>query len=82
MGAQTVVHKDFDFAWATSHVRDWDRCYIYHNAGATGLIKGMFFKSEFMEEYPYNKQLELDKSFSSYNYWELIQDTAQKSVLI
>ena len=82
MGVETVVHKDFEFAWATSHVREWEKCYIYHNAGATGLIKGMFFKSEYMEEYPYNKELDLDKEFASYNYWELIQDTAKKSVLL
>lgn len=82
LGVQTVVHDDFNFAWATSHVRDWEKCYIYHNAGATGMIKGMFFKSEYMDKYPYNVELDLDKSFSSYNYWELIQETAKKSVLI
>ena len=46
------------------------------------MIKGMFFKSEYMDEYPYNKELDLDKEFASYNYWELIQDTAKKSVLL
>jgi len=81
LGYETVIHKDFDFAWATSQPSDWDNCNIYHNAGAVSSMDGMFYKSDFINKLPYNETLDISKDKCSYKYWELIQQTAKKSVL-
>ena len=82
LGYETIVHKDFNFAWATSNPSEWDKCYIYHNAGAVSAIDGMFYKSDFISKLPYNEHIEVAQDKCSYKYWELIQQTAKKSVLI
>jgi hypothetical protein len=81
LGYESVIHKDFDFAWATSSPDDWDKCNIYHNAGVTSPDDGMFYKAIYINKLPYGEKLDLDYKRCSYKYWELIEKTAKKSVL-
>lgn len=80
-GHKTICHKDLDFAWATSSVNDWDKLYIYHNAGAVDSISGIFYKAEFNNKLPYGVELDLKPEFAATKYFELIQETAKTSVL-
>ena len=82
LGRNTICHKDFDFAWATSGIKDWDKYNIYHNAGVVNNSTGLFYKSDYIYKLPYNEDLKINEKFANYKYWNLIQETAKKSVLI
>lgn len=34
-GATTQCPPELNFCWATDHITKWDRCYLYHDAGAS-----------------------------------------------
>lgn len=82
MGKTTICHKDFNFSWATSHINSWDDLNIYHNAGVVDSSNGLFCKSDYMNQLPYDEELNITDKFANYKYWKLIQKTAKKSVLI
>jgi hypothetical protein len=42
----------------------------------------MFYKAEYMNKLPYNEKLELTDTTTSYLYWQWIEETAKKSVLL
>lgn len=76
------VHELLEFAWATSPMRDYEKCMIYHNAGVTG-HGNQFYKGGYISKLPYDEvDLEkLSKDFSCYKYAEEIVKTKQKSCL-
>lgn len=82
MGKETVCHPDLEFAWATSTEADWDRLNIFHNAGVTGPSDGLFYKAQYMNSLPYDQPLQINEGTASRKYWNIIQETAKKSVLI
>jgi hypothetical protein len=81
-GNQTICHPDLEFSWATSLESEWDKYNIFHNAGVTNSNQGLFYKALYIQELPYNKQLEIKEGTASKKYWELIQRTATRSILI
>jgi hypothetical protein len=81
-GYKTNCEEDIQFGWATSGTDDWTRFNIFHNAGVTDSNGGLFYKAEYMNEYPYNKPLEIKKDSASWYYWNEIQETSMKSCLI
>lgn len=81
-GFETVVHKDFDFTWATSSIDQWEKNTIFHNAGVTCSCGGLFYKAKFMNELPYGKETNIGKEKASYMYWKEVEETGKKSVLI
>lgn len=81
-GKETICHGDLEFAWATSPESEWDKLNIFHNAGVTGSNQGLFYKAMYIQELPYNKTIEINEGTASKKYWELIQRTAKRSVLI
>jgi hypothetical protein len=82
MGNQTICHKDLDFAWATSSIFELKNFNILHNAGVVNNNTNMFYKSDYMNEYPYNKKLDILPHTCSYYYWQEVCKTAKKSVLL
>jgi hypothetical protein len=82
LGAQTICHPDLEFSWGTSTEEDWDRLNIFHNAGVVTSAGGLFYKAEWMNALPYNAQLNINEGTASKKYWEIIQETAKKSVLL
>lgn len=82
MGKETICHPDLDFAWATSSEDEWRKLNIFHNAGVTNANQGLFYKALFIEELPYNKPVNVNEGTASRKYWEIIERTAKKSVLI
>jgi hypothetical protein len=81
-GKKTICHSHLEFSWATSPKEQLDMYNIFHNAGVTNNTSGLFYKSNYITEYPYNKDLIIDENSCSYFYWQEIQKTAQKSVLL
>ena len=82
MGKQTVCHPDLEFSWATSSEAEWDRLNIFHNAGVTSNEQGLFYKAMYINQLPYSETLDIKEGTASKKYWEIIKETAKKSVLI
>lgn len=80
-GFQTIVDKDIDFAWSTGLIQDIEKHPILHNAGVTDSSNGLFFKGDFINEKPYFKNLDLDKSRCSAWYYDWVQKAEKISVL-
>lgn len=81
-GHKTQCHDDLEFAWGTSPENEWDKFSIFHNAGVVNTEGGLFHKAKFMNEYPYNKDLQIKEGTASKKYYELIQQVEKKSVLL
>jgi hypothetical protein len=82
MGYETICHPNLEFSWATSNEEDYKKCNIMHNAGVTGTDNGKFYKAQYMNTLPYNVELDIKENTASWYYWNEIQKTAKKSVLI
>ena len=81
-GRQTVCHPDLEFAWATSTEEEWYKLNIFHNAGVTSSGQGLFYKALYTNKLPYNEILDINTGTASMKYWEIIQETGKKSVLL
>ena len=64
------------------NIDDYYKMNIMHNAGVTNSTSGMFYKAEYMNKLPYNENLILTDTTTSYLYWKWIEETAKKSVLL
>jgi len=82
LGKETVCHDDLQFSWATSTEEEWNKYNIFHNAGVTNDKDGLFYKAIYMYKIPYNENLNIKEGTASRKYWEAIQRTAKKSILI
>jgi len=81
-GHETLVDKKLEFGWVTNHISDVEKHCILHNAGVTADRKDLFLKSDYMNEFPYGKDIVVNKDNASYYYWQQICKTAEKSCLI
>jgi len=82
-GHETVVDKRLDFGWVTNKYNDVEKYFILHNAGVTNDTKSdKFFKSDYINEYPYGKDIQVSETYASYYYWQQVCKTAEKSCLI
>ncbi len=82
MGYETICNSNMDFSWATSNEEDYLKMNIFHNAGITGSDSGKFYKAHYMDKLPYNENLDIKEGTASWYYWNEIQKTAKKSVLL
>ena len=82
MGYETICNSNMDFSWATSTEEDYLKMNIFHNAGITGSDGGKFYKAHYMDKLPYNQNLQITPNTASWYYWNEIQKTAKKSVLL
>jgi hypothetical protein len=81
-GYKTNCEDDLQFGWATSGPDDWTKFNIFHNAGVTNNHSGQFYKADYMNEYPYNKDLTVKEDSASWFYWNEINETAKVSCLL
>lgn len=72
-GYNVSVPKEFDFCWATCNSSRWDDLYFFHNAGVPNGNSGMFFKADYIDHFPYNSNLAVDKNRCSSKYYEIIK---------
>jgi len=82
LGKKTKVEKSLAMTWATSHVDEWDINSIFHNAGVSNSSSGSFYKGDYIDKLPYNLDLPIKENFASFKYWQEIQKTGFKTVLI
>jgi hypothetical protein len=82
MGHQTICHDNLQFSWATSNEDDYNKYNIMHNAGITTGENGQFYKAQYMDRLPYLENLNIKENTASWHYWNEIQKTAKKSVLL
>jgi hypothetical protein len=82
MGYDTICHSNLDFSWATSNEEDYNKFNIMHNAGVTGSDSGRFYKANYMNNLPYEDEINIKEGTASWHYWQWVKKTAQKSVLI
>lgn len=82
-GFNTYIIKELDFTWGVESIGKWDENYIYHNAGIEQKMKDThFYKSEFMDKYPYFIEKKYSKEFASYKYYEIIKSIENKTCLL
>lgn len=81
-GIETVCHKDFNFSWATSGMQEYNDCNIFHNAGITGPENRQFYKADYMNSLPYNLNLSIVENTATRMYYDQVQNTGKKSVLL
>lgn len=72
MGKETICHSDFNFAWGVSHITDWTRCNIYHNAGVTDTSNRHFYKGIYQDRIP-PKDLDINHETCSFMYYQLVR---------
>ena len=82
LGYTTNCHSNFDFSWATSNEDEYFNMNIFHNAGVTSNEHGKFYKANYINSLPYNEELKITPNTASWHYWNWIQKTKQKSVLL
>jgi hypothetical protein len=81
-GCKTNCLPEFEFSWGTSTEDDFHKLNIMHNAGVTSPAQNLFYKAQYMNSLPYNAELTINDNTASKKYWECIEKTAAKSVLL
>ena len=81
-GYKTNCHSNFDFSWGTSSEDEYFKMNIMHNAGVTDSNSGLFYKAQYMNSIPYTEPLKINEGTASWHYWNWIQETSKKSVLL
>lgn len=73
-GKVTDVTKELDFSWATDNAETYKKKPIFHNAGATGQDKSIFYKGVWMSVSPIGKNHVVKKDSASYYYVQAINE--------
>lgn len=77
---EVKVDKYFDFTWANEPIDNWDKNFIYHNAGVVGPGES-FFKGGYVNSLPYSVIDTFNPNLASYNYYKEIIETGKNSCL-
>lgn len=75
-GLTTDITPELDFSWATNDTKTFMEKPIYHNAGATNAMAGVFYKGSWIDKSPINNP-ELSypsKNSASYYYVQAIKE--------
>jgi len=82
-GYHTNIIPELDFCWATDNIENFDKKYIFHNAGIVPQnAQKFFYKGEFMNKLPFLEDRDYDKDSASYKYYELIKSIGENSCLL
>lgn len=79
---RTECHMNFNFSWATSDIREYRNCNIFHNAGITTNQNRQFYKADYMNKLPYGLNLDIAENTATKMYYDQVQRVGAKSVLI
>lgn len=86
-GNETKVVKDLDFSWPNNPKENWNKNFIFHNAGITQEIEDTnpgkyFYKAMYAQNLPYGfSNNPFDKDFCSYYYFNEVLETSKISPL-
>jgi hypothetical protein len=81
-GYETIIDKKMDFGWVTNSYSDVDKYSILHNSGVLNGNDGLFYKGNYIDKLPYNLNLKIKENTASKRYYEWVQKTEKKSVLL
>ena len=81
-GYTTQCHPDLMFSWGSSSEDFYNSYNIMHNAGITNWHVNCFNKSKYKKSLPYNLNLKIKENTASKKYYEWVQKTEKKSVLL
>jgi len=73
-GIPTDVTNQLAFSWATDRAEEFTKKPIFHNAGATHLSKGLFWKAGWKNTSPIDKNISVSKNFCSWYYVEAMKE--------
>jgi hypothetical protein len=80
-GFETIVSDELDFSWATDK-KDWFKTKQFlHNAGVTEDRQDLFFKGDYTNTLPYNRNLQISQEYCSYEYYKWIEKVEKISPL-
>lgn len=82
LGYETKYHTELEFSWAHQDETHYNKYNIMHNAGITEEHENFFKKVEYKKKLPYNLNLNIKENTASKKYYEWIQKTEKKSVLL
>jgi hypothetical protein len=69
-----AISTELNFSWATDDIAKWDKNKIYHNAGVTANMRGLFFKGRYFNKEPFNETFSnIDHTKCSWKYIEAIK---------
>jgi hypothetical protein len=72
LGYESICAEGLQFSWATSHVSEWDKYSIMHNAGVTNNTADLFNKGKYQNTIP-PKDIKVNPDACSYKYYELVK---------
>jgi len=76
------VIKYMDFMFAVNPISDWDKMLFYHNAGVGDSKGGLFFKGSWVNELPYNYEIEKpNTNLAGYKYYEFMKAVGKNTCL-
>jgi len=84
LGLDTIIDERLKFTWAKDSIKLYDSAYIFHNSGVVKSdAETIFYKQNFNELLPYNKQLakRYSKEICQNKYLQLIDKVGETSVL-
>jgi hypothetical protein len=84
LGIDTIIDERLKFTWAKYSIKLYDSAYIFHNSGVVKSdVETMFYKQNFNDVLPYNKQLakRYSKEICQNKYLQLIDKVGETSVL-
>lgn len=80
-GFDVVVSEKLGFCWATDPIYRWDISQFLHNAGVVDNTQTLFFKGEYTNSLPYNRNITVSQEHCSKYYYEWIQKVEKNSAL-
>ena len=69
---QTRIIPEMNFMFATDPISQWQEKLIYHNAGVTNDMGGLFYKGRYINKLP-PKTLDINPTQASYNYYGILK---------
>lgn len=80
-GYHTNIIPELDFCWSTDPIENWDKKFIFHNAGVINAECGLFYKGLYTHRLPYNQDLKILENSASKKYYDIIQSVEKNSCL-
>jgi hypothetical protein len=78
---EVVISDKLSFGWATDLSNSLEGKQFLHNAGVTSDRLDLFFKGNWINTPPYNKNLQINEDYCSHRYYKEIQEVEKFSPL-
>jgi hypothetical protein len=75
------ISDEMNFCWATDNIKSSKGKQFLHNAGVSSDRQDLFFKGEWINSIPYNKNLQINENYCSYEYYRWVREVEKLSPL-